>query len=77
MRRDDPAQARTLIEQHASSSGGEQRFMLIECLGIGLNDGGTAVLKGLDGHRSGKVRAMATQFRARLGQIGDDGANAT
>lgn len=76
MRREDPAQALTLIEQHAPALVAEQRVRVIECLGVGLRAEDAEFLKGLDSDRSGKVRALAAQFLARLGQISDDDANA-
>lgn len=76
MRASDPSAALAIITQKAADLPAEQRLQVIETMATGLNAEDTAYLESLATDRSGKVKALAAQFLARLGQSGENGDDA-
>lgn len=74
MRRADPAAARALIEAKAPAEAADQRLRLVQLLETGLSAEDAPFLEGLAKDRSEKIRDLAADLLARLGQAARTGA---
>jgi len=75
LRSQQPALARQLITEKASSLAAEERLRVLELLAIGLNSEDRTALEGFVDDRSGKVRILVQQYLARIGVVKDDPAD--
>ena len=74
MRRTASADALALLQARLGDMTADHRVRLLDVLEIGLSDGDAGFLESLADDRSAKVRALATQYLARLGRSSDEGA---
>lgn len=70
MRASDSSEALALIVENAAGLPAEHRLQVVDTIAIGLNPDDVPYLESLANDRSGKVRDLAAQFLARLGQTG-------
>lgn len=75
LRERDPAAARALIEAKAGGEAAERRLALISVLEVRLSEDDGPFLKSLASDRSGKVKALAAGYLARLGLAGSAGSD--
>ena len=77
LRRDAPHDARSLLALMAPSEPADKRFDLYELLSLGLSDDDLPLLETLQQDRSQKVKELATRFKMRLGEQGQQAQDET